>query len=115
MKTYKISKESKKTITGFLDTHKGDALISLLYAYIEEDFVQQGLIDTGMIKLYPSKPKNPDVIFKSVLKRMVATRKKNKGAESNEECIDVDCLTELLSKMTLVQFRKLQLEKLLTI
>jgi hypothetical protein len=51
--------------------------------------------------------------FKRILKRLEKIRKDHGGKESNIECLVYDQLMELMSRMSLKDLRRLQLEKLL--
>lgn len=66
------------------------------------------------IEFYPpGKCTNKVVEFKKVLKEYLTVIKKNKGQESNIECILIDQMNELISKMYAHEVRELKLEKLL--
>lgn len=47
--------------------------------------------------------------YKKLCKELAKERKKNKSEESNVECLIIDKITELISKMKLVDVRKLKL------
>lgn len=47
--------------------------------------------------------------YKKLCKELAKERKKNKGEESNIECLIIDKITELISKMKLIDVRKLKL------
>ena len=47
--------------------------------------------------------------YKKLCRELAKERKKNKGEESNVECLIIDKITELISKMKLVDVRKLKL------
>lgn len=76
--------------------------------------VRQFIEDYSSIEFYP-KERNVDKVkeFKRVIKQYLKEIKKNKGKESNPECIMISQMIELLQKMMAHQVRELQLEKLL--
>ena len=76
--------------------------------------VQQFIEDYSSIEFYP-KERNVDKVkeFNRVIKKYLREIKKNKGKESNAECIMITQMIELLQKMMAAQVRELQLEKLL--
>lgn len=51
--------------------------------------------------------------FKRLIAAMLKARANNNGKESNEECHYLAQMIELLQKMMLYEFRKLEIEKLL--
>lgn len=76
--------------------------------------IRQFIEEYSSIEFYP-KEKNVDKVkeFKRVIKQYLKEIKKNKGKESNPECIMITQMIELLQKMMAHQVRELQLEKLL--
>jgi hypothetical protein len=71
------------------------------------------------IEYYPDGKKNGQEFdkveeFFRVLENMKNLRDANKDEESNAECICIDFMVELLSKMSLEEFRKIKIERLLS-
>lgn len=76
--------------------------------------VRQFIEEYSSIEFYP-KERNVDKVkeFKKLIKKYLQEIKKNKGKESNPECIMITQMVELLQKMMAHQVRELQLEKLI--
>ena len=80
--------------------------------------IQKFIEENARVQIYPKglkrgKPYNKVLEVKRLIKEMVEVRAKNKGRESNTECMIVSSICEILDKMMLQEFRKLSLEKLL--
>lgn len=76
--------------------------------------VRQFIEDYSFVEFYP-KERNVDKVkeFKKLIRKYIKEIKKNKGKESNPECIMISQMVELLQKMMAHQVRKLHLEKLI--
>jgi hypothetical protein len=80
--------------------------------------IQKFIDEFRNIEFYESglrkgKKLNKVAEFKRLIKELKKVRDKNKGEESNVECIVYDQMIELLGRMMLKDLRKLNLDKLL--
>lgn len=78
--------------------------------------IQKVLTQHENIEFYPEGKQNGkivnkiDELFKHV-KRLKMARKKNNDIESNEECMEIDVIIELLKKMTAKDWRKIKIKR----
>ncbi len=77
--------------------------------------IQKAFLEYEDLELYSKdrQVKDPVKECKRLIKNYLKEIKKNKGQESNVECMILSQLVEMLSKMMAYEFRKLGLEKLL--
>jgi hypothetical protein len=77
--------------------------------------IQKAFLEHENLEFYPKKKPIIDPIaeIKRLIKLYLKEIEKNKGAESNVECIIINQIQEVLSKMMAYEVRKLGLEKLL--
>lgn len=77
--------------------------------------IQKAFLEHESIEFYPKSKqiKDPVKELKRLIKEYNKIIKKYKGVETNSECIVIDQMLEVMSKMYAYQIRKLNLSKLL--